>query len=84
MAAMKPVLSVPKDNGMCDLLIKETECGQSAVSPRDIAEVLKAWVLEWRERGSLKIRHQRSSILQYSREAQSREFAKFLKQVVVS
>jgi glycosyltransferase involved in cell wall biosynthesis len=78
LGAVRPILSVPKDNDVIDALLDETEAGKSASEPREIADIIAAHYRQWRETGNVEYHGNPEAIARYTRKAQAGKLAVIL------
>ncbi len=82
MAARRPVLSVPKDYGGIDKLLKLTGCGVSCSNVDEISDSLLRWYKEWESTGTIKCNSSIEQIKQYSRKSQVGQIANVLDEII--
>lgn len=77
MASRNNVLIAPNDRDIIEKIIKETDTGELADTPKELASVLNKWFTEWkRNDGFLKYNGKSEKIDFYSREKQAELLAK--------
>jgi glycosyltransferase involved in cell wall biosynthesis len=84
LAAGRPVLAVPGDEGDVASLLKRTGAGVVASAPVEIAGVLKHWYEQWEATGAIAMPRDEAHIQSYSRRQQTRRLAKMLDSVAGS
>lgn len=84
LAAERPVLSVPGDNGDVDALLRETQAGLSLSNPTDIAAQILSWYQEWQSTGTVAWRGNVAEIRKYSRIEHAKSLAAVLERALSS
>lgn len=82
LAAGRPILSIPGDNGVTDRILAETRSGHVARTPEAVMSALRTLYREWLEHGQVDYHGDTDSIQQYSRRNQTSSFARILGSVV--
>jgi hypothetical protein len=81
-AAGRPILSIPHDNGCIDEMLRQTNAGTSCTSVAEIERQLLAFYREW-QRTSTIAYHGRSEVIsRYSNRSQAGELAGLLNEAV--
>jgi len=78
LAAGRMILSVPGDNDVTDAVLDETKAGVAGGNADGLAELLRGWYAEWKERGELAYSGLPEKIAQYSRVKQAERTAEIL------
>jgi glycosyltransferase involved in cell wall biosynthesis len=78
LAADRPILSVPRDNGCIDALLKETNAGIACTGIDEICDVLARWYLEWKATSTVISNARSEAIANYSRKKQTSDLSKLL------
>jgi len=82
-ASGKKILSVPGDGDITDKIITETNSGAIANTPREVADIIKKWYLEWKQNGTIVNNQKKSEVFKYTRKSQTEELAILLDEVTV-
>jgi len=82
LAANRPILTVPGDNDCVDDLLKITKSGVSLSDPKEIAEQLMAWYLQWMTTGEVMVNRDKTEIDKYSRQNQTRKLSELMELVL--
>jgi glycosyltransferase involved in cell wall biosynthesis len=81
LAAGRPILAVPDDQGDVAELLRQTGAGVVANSADEIASVLKRWYDEWAKTGEVRLQRNDANIQRYSRRTQARQLAAMLEEM---
>ena len=82
LGAARPILSIPRDNGVIDSLLNETGAGLSADTPREIADIILEFYRQWKEKGRAAYLGNPEAIFRYTRKAQAKKLAKILQEIL--
>lgn len=83
LASGRKIISVPGDNDITDKIITETNSGAIANTPREVADIIKRWYLEWKQNGVLLNDQKESEVFKYTRKSQSKDLAMLLYDVSI-
>lgn len=81
LAAGRPILAVPDDQGDVTTLLRRTGAGVTLSTPETIADQLVAWYREWKTGHSPTSRRQETEIARYSRREQAKQLAQILNEI---
>jgi len=81
LGAGRPILSVPGDGGVTDVLLKETQAGVVGGTAEAISEILLGWLNEWRRTGTVSYQGREEEIAEYTRQKQTEKLAAVLDRV---
>jgi hypothetical protein len=79
LGAQRNILLAPGDDDVLNALLRQTGAGRLANTPEEMASLLQAWYVEWKEHKKLQYHSQKETIEQYTREALAKKFAEKLK-----
>ncbi|MFH1731614.1 MAG: glycosyltransferase [Planctomycetota bacterium] len=82
LGARRPILAVPSDGGVIDLLLEETRAGKIGRTAEEIADILLDWVAEWKENGGPAWHGRAGAVEQYTRRSQAARMAQVLDRAV--
>ena len=82
LGARRPILAVPRDGGVIDSLLEETQGGKVGRSADEIAGILLEWIAEWKEQGGPGWRGRAEAVEQYTRQNQAARMARVLDDVI--
>jgi len=75
LGARRPILAVPRNDGVIDELMRETRAGVVAGTKEEITKILKDWYSQFRQRGSLRYYADETTVQQYTRRNQAKKLA---------
>jgi len=78
LGARRPILAIPRNEGVLDELIRETNAGVAAGTKEEVKHYLKKWYLEFKEKGYLPYGGKEEIIMRYTREKQTEQLASLL------
>lgn len=78
LGAGRPILSIPGDVRVTDVVLRETGAGVVASTPDEIARVLCGWLAEWKKTGQVRYEGRSEAIAEYTRRKQAARFAEVL------
>ena len=78
LAAGRPILAVPDDQGDVAAVLRSTGAGVMANTVEEIANVLLRWYREWEIKGEVSMRRNEDAIQHYSRRQQTKRLATML------
>ncbi len=84
MASGRMILSVPGDDDITDKIIIDTNSGSIAKTPREVADIIKKWYLEWRQKGIISTNQKKAEVYKYTRKNQSECLAILLDKITQS
>jgi len=76
LGARRPILAIPRLNGVVDELLEKTRTGVSAGTQIEVADVLRGWIREFRSNASVSYGGVPAIIDRYSRRAQTEKLAR--------
>lgn len=82
LAAGRPILSVPGDDGVTDALLRDTGAGVVGRSVDETVCILRKWLAEWKRKERVECHGRPDMIKQYSRRTQAGRLAEVLDGVV--
>lgn len=82
LGAQRPILAIPKNNGVVDELLMKTNAGVVAGTKEEVKKVLKKWYIYFKENGTLPYKGEKDVIMQYTRERKAKELADVLDNIV--
>jgi len=82
LGARRPILVIPRTEGVLDELMEETGAGVAASSEEELIMLLVKWYDEFLTTGSLKYRGKEEAISKYTREQQARKLAQVFDRVL--
>jgi len=82
LGARRPILVIPRTEGVLDELMEETGAGVAASSEEELIMLLAKWYDEFLTTGSLKYRGKEEAISKYTREQQARKLAQVFDRVL--
>lgn len=78
----RPILSLPKDGGVIDDLLKETQAGLSGSTSQEVSRILLEWICEWKKTGNVEYKGITEVINKYTRQKQTEKLAGILDKLV--
>ena len=81
LGARRPILAIPKNNGVVDELLKTTNSGFSAGTKEEIMQIIKSWYDEFINRGYIDYAGREEEINKYTRKAMTRKIAEIFEKV---
>ncbi len=81
LGAGRPVLSVPGDGGVTDIVLRETGGGVAGRTADEIKSILSKWISEWRDCGTLKYNGKTEVVSRYTRKHQAGRLGELLDRV---
>jgi len=82
LGAGRPILSIPGDVRISDVVLGETGAGQVGQTPADVARILRVWLDEWMHTGQVRYEGRPDAIQKYTRRNQAFRLAEILDSVV--
>jgi len=84
LGAQRPILSIPGDVTVSDILLKEARAGLVGSTPGEIAHILCQWINEWLKTGRLPCGSHTQVLQRYTRRNQTSRLAEILQEAVSS
>lgn len=78
LAARRPIIAIPDDDGEVSRILATTGAGISKSSPEDIASTLADWFSAWSKNSKFNLSRDEDAIASYSRRAQTKQLSDIL------
>jgi len=78
LGAKRPILAIPKNNGVIDELLENTKAGVVANNKNEIKEIIRNWYVLYKKNGNLPYQGKDSVIVNYTRQKCTEKLAQIL------